>query len=758
MKLTIEEEGTRSELLIDRPAVSIGRAVDNDIRLANTLVSRHHCRIEVDDEGAWLVDLGSANGTTVNGKKVSRRLLENGDRIQVGGVTVTLEAAPELSHGQATGNVGGETVALTPIGAEEGDDGGSEGDGYRTLTGEALRERDDLHVFARITRELARETELAPLLELIVDSAVALVGAERGFLLLAEAGDASVAERDGDAAGAARMKVRVARQFDKSDIALPESRLSLGIAQQVIEGDKPILSVDAGRDERFTGMASVEDLKLRSVMGLPIRIDGRSAGVLYVDNRLQQGAFTAEALDLAALFADQASIAIQAAHRLRALREKNGRLEESQRQVQRLNEQLGRKVRDRDTELAVVRAELGRERGRYDYTSIVGASDGMHAVFQQLDRLIDSDLPVLIQGESGTGKELIARAIHFNSPRAKKPFVIENCAALPDTLLESELFGHARGAFTGAHKQKRGLLEQADGGTLFLDEIGDMSSEMQKKLLRVLQEGEFRPVGSDRVIKVDVRLLSASNVDLEKLVGEAKFREDLFYRVNVLSVRLPSLRERRDDIPLLAEHLLARAARDAGRPVPVLAHEVTGALVAHHWPGNVRELENEMRRIVLLTQGGEARLEHLSQAVLERRSTRPGGAAGPATGGGGETPGDIKQAVADLERRSIETALAQHGGNKSKAAAELGISRFALQRKLDKYGLGTRKESKKDASKDSSGDTSGESRSGEAGEAGKAGDAPESPRAERQAKPKQARASGASGSEDGLQAGASGAS
>jgi transcriptional regulator with GAF, ATPase, and Fis domain len=682
MKLIILEEGTRSELSIDRPAVSIGRAVDNDIRLSNTLVSRHHCRIEVDEEGTWLVDLGSANGTSVNGDKVRRRALKAGDQVQVGGVSVTLEAEPEDSPAPPPG----ETQMLAPL-ELAGD--GDVGDGYRTLTGEAMKEQSDLHVFARITRELACETELAPLLQLIVDSAVALVGGERGFLLLAEeaSGDAEPPERTAGPPDVARMKVRVARAFDKSDIALPQSRLSLGIARQVVEECKPILSVDAGRDERFTGMASVEDLKLRSVIGLPIRIDGRSEGVLYVDNRLQQHAFTDEALDLGALFADQAAIAIQGARRLKALRDKNQRLEQSQRQIERLNEQLGRKVRDRDTELSVVRAELGRERGRYDYTSIVGASDGMHTVFQQLDRIIESDLPVLIEGESGTGKELIARAIHFNSPRAKKPFVIENCAALPDSLLESELFGHARGAFTGAHKQKRGLLEQADGGTLFLDEIGDMSSQMQKKLLRVLQEGEFRPVGSDRVVKVDIRLLSASNVNLEDLVGRTEFREDLFYRINVLSVRLPALRERRDDIPVLTEHLLARAAREANRPVPSLTHEVLGALVAHDWSGNVRELENEMRRIVLLTQGEEARLEHLSSSVLERRSTRPGGAAKPDP----ETPGDIKQAVADLERRSIEAALAQHGGNKSKAAGELGISRFALQRKLDKYGLGARK-------------------------------------------------------------------
>jgi two-component system response regulator HupR/HoxA len=306
----------------------------------------------------------------------------------------------------------------------------------------------------------------------------------------------------------------------------------------------------------------------------------------------------------------------------------------------------------------------------------------MHRIFQQLDRIVESELPVLIHGESGTGKELIARAIHYNGPRKDKAFVTENCAALPDTLLESELFGHVRGAFTGAYKNKKGLLEQADGGTLFLDEIGDMSAAMQTKLLRVLQEGEFRVLGSDRTVKVDVRVLTASHRDLSEMVREGTFREDLYYRIAVLSVQLPALRERRDDVPLLAEHLLARAAREAGRAVPRLPHEVMAALVAHDWPGNVRELENEMRRIVVLAKD-EVRLEHLSEVVQEGR-TKEGAIKRTAEV---LEQGDIRGAVADLERRSIEAALAHAGNNKSRAAEALGLSRFALQRKLLRYGL-----------------------------------------------------------------------
>ncbi|MBL8861784.1 MAG: sigma 54-interacting transcriptional regulator [Planctomycetes bacterium] len=662
MKLNVLEDGTETPYAFDRAAISIGRAPDNDVVLKSSLVSRHHCRIEHDERGTWLADLGSANGTSVNGERAQTKRLAVGDRLQVGQVRIEVVALPA---GEANPNETQEVAVEADLEP-----------GLRTLSGDAADERDELHVFARITRELVRETDRDALLRLVVDSAVRLFHAERGFLLLHKHGAESRPAED-----PLPLAVRVARSFDRADIAVPHTRLSLGIARKVWREGRALLSVDAGRDERFDGMQSVEDLRLRSVLCLPIRVEERVEGVLYVDNRLQEGAFSRKDLELADLLANQAGLAILNARRIADLAEKNRELAQSQRQVERLNELLGRKVRDRDAELAVVRAELGRERGRYDYTALVGASDAMRRVFQQLDRIVESELPVLISGESGTGKELIARAIHFNGPRRDKPFVSENCAALPDTLLESELFGHSRGAFTGAHRAKRGLFETASGGTLFLDEIGDMSAEMQKKLLRVLQEGELRPVGSDQRVQVDVRLVAASHRDLEALVRAGEFREDLYYRIHVLHVPLPPLRERREDIPLLAEHLLARAAREAGKTAPFLQHEVVAALVGHDWPGNVRELENEMRRLVVLAQG-EVRLEHVSPSVLDRRGLRPA-----TPGGAHDAAVDIRSAVADLERRSIEAALVAAGGNKSRAAAELGISRFALQRKLDKYGL-----------------------------------------------------------------------
>jgi transcriptional regulator with GAF, ATPase, and Fis domain len=693
VKVIVVEDGVRTELDLPGPVVRVGRAIDNDIRLAGHQVSRHHCRIEADDGALWVVDLGSSNGTQVNGERVDRRLLGAGDQVRIGRAEISVVQEP-------AGPAAAEPVPSTPQDATvvaswrsaAADAAGEVG--LQTLAGDARRERENLRVFAHITRQLLTETDVSRLLRGIVDSAVALVGAERGFLLLGE----TRPELDPREAGRlrppptdiAQMKVRVARSFDREDIPLPASRLSMGIALSVAQTRQPVLSVDAGRDARFDGMKSVEDLRLRSVLCLPLCVPAergvRVDGVLYVDNRLQESAFSPDSLDLLTLLADQASIAIRNARLVAELREQAERVVQSSRKIELLNEQLGRKVRDRDHELSVVRAELSRERGRYDYSAIVGASEGMRRVFQQLDRIIESDLPVLIVGESGTGKELIARAIHFNSARKAKPFVSENCAALPDTLLESELFGHARGAFTGAHRSKKGLLEQANGGSLLLDEVGDMSPEMQKKLLRVLQEGEVRMLGSEQRIQVDVRVLAASHRDLEQMVLQGTFREDLYYRINVLIVHLPPLRERREDIALLAEALIARAARQAGRSVPLIPHEVMAALISYDWPGNVRELENEMRRLVVLSRD-EVELSELSPGLREAAAGGPRAAAAPSALASGAT---IRDAVADLERRSIEAALEAADGNKSRAAAALGLSRFALQRKLEKYGRGTR--------------------------------------------------------------------
>jgi len=317
---------------------------------------------------------------------------------------------------------------------------------------------------------------------------------------------------------------------------------------------------------------------------------------------------------------------------------------------------------------------------RHNYDAIIGRSGPMLDLYRMLDRVIDSDSTVLVQGENGTGKELIAKAIHHNSSRRDRRFVIQNCSAFNDNLLDSELFGHKKGAFTGAIADKQGLFEVADGGTFFLDEIGDMSPALQVKLLRVLQEGTFMPVGDTTIRKVDVRIIAATNRDLKRMVERSEFREDLFYRINVINLVLPPLRERKDDIATLIDAFLRKHGRGR-RSGKRLSRACFDRMVAYNWPGNVRELENEIERLVVLA--GDEKV--IDEAMLSPRIRPHAGAAGGADDGVG-LPG----AIATLERHMIGEALRRHRGNKTRAAAELKISRRNLIRLVAKYQLGSK--------------------------------------------------------------------
>jgi len=329
--------------------------------------------------------------------------------------------------------------------------------------------------------------------------------------------------------------------------------------------------------------------------------------------------------------------------------------------------------------------ELNKELGsRYKYDNMIGKSKPMQALYALLDKIKAADSTVLIQGENGTGKELIAKAIHYNSSRKEKPFVIQNCSAFNDNLLESELFGHIKGSFTGAIKDKKGLFEMADKGTFFLDEIGDTSPTMQVKLLRVLQEGTFTPVGSTEMRKVDVRIVAATNRNLREMVEQGTFREDLYYRLNVINLRVPPLRERKEDIPLLAEFFLQKACEVQNKPKLSMTKRALEKLYDYPWPGNVRELQNEMERLVVLA-GEDAKIlpEVLSPKIIEageRNKVQ-----------GARLHGKLKDALEDLERDMIKEGLRRTGWNKSKLAKELGISRAGLIMKVEKYGLDKRR-------------------------------------------------------------------
>jgi two-component system, NtrC family, response regulator HupR/HoxA len=322
----------------------------------------------------------------------------------------------------------------------------------------------------------------------------------------------------------------------------------------------------------------------------------------------------------------------------------------------------------------------GKPIGRRDhFHGIFGVAPAMQELYDLLERVAPSDSTVLVQGENGTGKELVSRAIHQGSPRRDRKFVVTNCSAFNDNLLDSELFGHKRGAFTGAVVDKPGLFEIADTGTFFLDEIGDMSPTLQVKILRVLQEGTFNRVGDTDMRKVDVRIIAATNRDLRSMVAAGQFREDLFYRIHVLHVTLPSLRERKDDIPLLTEQFLARQRRT--RPKK-LSPECAAQMLRYPWPGNVRELENEVERLVVLS--GDAQTIGLDLLSPRIRTWAPAeDDATPAPIDAGSLPA----AVEALERRMIGAAMRRHGGNKTRAAEELKVSRRNLIRLVQKYQL-----------------------------------------------------------------------
>ena len=352
-------------------------------------------------------------------------------------------------------------------------------------------------------------------------------------------------------------------------------------------------------------------------------------------------------------------------------------LRRAARRARRAEARLAGMLARSEAELDHAERELARAREdretRYRYDSIVGNSAAVREMLLVVDRVTTVDVPVLLVGESGSGKELVARAIHGNGPRRQRAFVSENCAAIPEGLLESALFGHVRGAFTGAVRQRSGLFEVADGGTLFLDEIGEMSLAMQAKLLRVLESGELRPVGSERTVTVDVRIIGATHRDLRQLVADRAFRADLFYRLDVINIRVPPLRERLGDIALLARHFALRHA--AGKTVRFTPRAID-LMTAYSWPGNVRQLENEVRRALVLSDG-LIDASHLSSALQPREGTHEQTEHGL----------NLRRRVDALEFTLVVEALRSTEGNQTRAAEVLGLSRFGLQKMMKRLGI-----------------------------------------------------------------------
>lgn len=505
----------------------------------------------------------------------------------------------------------------------------------------------------RLIAALSERDRLRPLLERVVDALVLWTGVERGLLLL----------RAGD-----RLVPRAARNLARADLRGEQITLSHTLAQRALEALEPVVAVDAA-GEMSSVHASVHALKLRSVLAVPLIARGEALGVVYLDDRIRKGAFGPRELAWTRAVASIAALAIADA-RAQLL------LTRAMRRAQRATTKLEETLARNEAALDVAERELGRTRSsretRFKYEAIIGESESIRGMLKIVDRVTLSNVPVLIHGESGSGKELIARAIHFNGPRATKPFVSENCSAIPETLLESTLFGHIRGAFTGADKPRLGLFDAADQGTLFLDEVGEMSLPMQAKLLRILEDGLVRPLGTERARKVDVRIIAATHRDLEAMVRARTFREDLLYRLNIIVVQIPPLRERADDVPLIVQHLLAKY----DRPQVRVSRAAMDRLASFVWPGNVRQLENEIRRALVLCDDMIDR-EHLSPEIANLTPNVPV-----------DLGLNVRPRVDALEVQLVREALERTRGNQTQAAKLLGLSRFGLQKMMKRLNVG----------------------------------------------------------------------
>jgi transcriptional regulator with GAF, ATPase, and Fis domain len=631
----LDEGATGERRDFAQDLVRVGRADANDLVLPFPHVSAEHASIVFDGGGYVLRDHHSTNGTRVrrNGELLDlanepgRELrLSEGDTVELGDAELPVRLGVSLAE---------EPDQARIVSVRRMSDMGR-------LEEQVGADRDLLRSVYEAQKTISAPTELGDVIEAV---------AGQVFRFLPRATHVTVVLREEEGAAAGRY-VPVATRIRDGGAPGDPVPITRSVFRKVLEERAAVLAADAKRDVGET--ASLMAAQIQSTLGVPLWQSDAILGVLQVDNRASSGMFRESDLDVLAVLAQAASQAFAHARIIERLRV----AEERQR-----NENLYLKKREQCRR----------------FEGFVGEAAAMQHVIAQIRKVVDTRVTVLIEGETGTGKELVASALHYWSGRADKLFVAQNCAALPENLLESELFGHKKGAFTGATEDKRGLFDLAHGGTLLLDEVGEMPLTLQAKLLRVLQESEVRPVGSNVTKRVDVRVVAATNRDLEKEVAEGRFREDLFYRLRVFPIRVPPLRERRDDVPPLGSHFLRRYAAEFGRAVEGIGQQAMELLCAYEWPGNVRELENEVQRLVIQADdGGFVRPEHLSPKIRKAENVvervRP-------------TKGTLKEMVEEVEKWILLEALREHGGNKSATAKTLGITREGLHKKLKGYGM-----------------------------------------------------------------------
>jgi len=680
----------------EQSVITLGRSSDNHLQIDDLNSSRHHCEIH-ENEGVYeVVDKDSRNGIFVNGHRVARQILQPGDKIEIGTTIIYLERMGTETLEDPRGK---QTIDIqTGIFSAPGDPTGVK-ERLQSFqeTGRITRppeeetsasgpqgELQDLRRLLGLNEMFNSELNLRRLLERVMDTVIHVSGAERGFLVLKLGKD-----RD--------FQVKVSRNIDRESIKDAREKVSSTLVSEVLEHGRSVLLSDAGKDERYSGRESILSMKLRSVLVVPLRHRDDVQGAIYLDNRFASNRFDEKCREQLELVGGQAAVAIENARLFEENCRQREELQHAKEELERLNQALRERVEVQDRELVRAREALARHREdmqlKYSYDEIITQSPKMLEVFMILDKVVDSKVSVLIQGESGTGKELIARALHYNGARKKQTFVSENCAAIPAHLMESEFFGYVRGAFTGANADKIGLFELADGGTLFLDEIGDMDLDMQTKLLRVLQDGVLRRVGSKEFKKVDVRIVSATNRDLLSVLKSGGFREDLYYRLNVINILLPPLRDRKEDVPLLSQHFIERDAKKAKTKPAEISSEAMDLLMRYEWPGNVRELENEIMRASALSQGVTIRPEHLSKNVVAgaqapaRATAATGSHVRSLTLAGRTLKELVSKEVEQVEGQVIREVLRRTGYKKSKSSSILGISRPTLDAKIEKYGL-----------------------------------------------------------------------
>lgn len=590
--------GSPTAFPLHKPVMTIGRALGNEVHVADATMHSHHAQIVFNGRDFQLEEVDRGAPISINGKKKRRSRLVNGDRLWLGEAqfTFSMFTDPPL-EGAKPGEKDGEN---------------SEVAGFRRL-----------HDFSE---KLMSSEGLDQLLERLLDTVLELTGAERGLVLMVGASEG----------GAGHLEVKTSRNVNAHALRLEDgSGISDSIVKQVIETKRPVIVSDALTDTVFSHSESVIALKLSSVMCAPLLNRGEVIGALYVANDEIKSLFERRQLDVLTVFAGQASLLLTNQMLVTALRADNLKLE----------------------------SELGDKR----FGDIIGSCASMLEVFRKLAKVATTDISVLISGETGTGKELIARELHRRSERKDGAFVTVNCGAIPENLMESEMFGHVKGAFTGAIASRGGRFQQAHGGTLFLDEIGELSPQLQVKLLRALQERVVTRVGDSRPEKVDIRVVAATNRNLEDMIQEGGFREDLYYRLNVVNLWLPPLRDRGDDVYIIAKALLSKHADELNSPVKGYSPAAMAAIRKYTWPGNIRQLENRVKKALVLCDKTLLTPEDMDLGEDAEVPLMP-----------------LERAKEEFQRSYVLSALERNNGNRTQTARDLGVDPRTIFRYLER--------------------------------------------------------------------------